>query len=120
MPAEAGPKRPWHLEQSFKVQPHSGLCYAGKETCANRLDRSYTNVQALQLGHGGSSLLVLHSAGVLDAWDLEKGAFKGQLQLGQGKAYQAMCHDGGWLRLSRQSPSGPILEELPWASVRFA
>ncbi|CAE7379943.1 unnamed protein product [Symbiodinium microadriaticum] len=107
------PGRPWHLEQSFKVRPGAGLCHAGKETCSRHVAGGYIDVQALQLSAEGKSLVVLHGGHFLDSWDLEIGAFKGQLQLEQ--AYQAMCHNDASLHLVRHSPAGPILEELPWA-----
>ncbi|CAJ1457633.1 unnamed protein product [Effrenium voratum] len=101
----------WHLEQRFKVQPGAGVCHASEQMCERHVAGDYGDVQALQVGFQGRSLTVLHGERWLDFWDLELGAFLGQLDL--GVAHRAMCHNGWDLHLARQSPEGPILEVLP-------
>ncbi|CAE7254627.1 unnamed protein product [Symbiodinium natans] len=69
------------MHRILQVRPGAGLCHAGKETCDRRVDGSYIDVQALQLSAGGNSLVILHGGQFLDSWDLEIGAFTGQIRL---------------------------------------
>merc|ERR1712087_543073 len=102
----------WLLKRRFKVRDGAGYCRADPAVCsAWREPKNYADVRALQVGHNGETLSLLHGSGVLDAWNLTTGTLLGRWPLGTG--YTAMCHNGSELRLARRDERGPVLEVAP-------
>eukprot|EP00933_Yihiella_yeosuensis_P019185 TRINITY_DN15558_c1_g3_i2.p1 TRINITY_DN15558_c1_g3~~TRINITY_DN15558_c1_g3_i2.p1 ORF type:complete len:471 (-),score=58.74 TRINITY_DN15558_c1_g3_i2:130-1542(-) len=106
----------WHIQPRLVLHGRGLLRIPELDSEGQNSD--YEDVRAVQLGHGGRSLTLLRSFGVLEAWDLDSEKFLGRWRLGRN--YSAMCHDGATLHLSHASAgSPPTLEALSLPSELF-
>jgi len=103
----------WTVNEDFELDPAVGLCAGAKRGCWRQSPLAYDDIKALQLGEGGRSLVALLPDGIVDEWDLERGAVLRRLRLDE--EYTSMCRSGPTLFLSRHDRRGPSLVsmELP-------
>jgi hypothetical protein len=99
---------PWRVEPRFKVDPAIGLCAGALDECNDRKAvQKYSDVRAMHMSAGGEVLLVLLGNGVLDFWDLSKGAVVKRSYL--DSSYTSMCQSGEHVYLSREEDTSPNL-----------
>jgi hypothetical protein len=102
----------WVVHSNFEADPAVGLCSGGHSpACGQPGPRTYDDVSALQMGAGGRSLMVMSGGGVIDVWNLAKGAVMQRMHLGE--SYTSMCRSGESVFLSRQGKEGPIVASMP-------